>query len=149
VKVDVDTCQVEVLKYVVVHDVGKMINPMVVEGQVRGGVYHGLSYSLKEEFVYDADGQLLSSTFVDYIKLSVTGLPELVMDRIETPSPRSSLGIRGVGEGETLGPLLAIANAVEDVLEPFGVRIRELPITPERLYRLIDEARSRGYVTLA
>jgi len=116
---------------------------------VRGGVYHSLSYSLKEEFVYDADGQLLSSTFVDYIKLSVTELPELVMDRIETPSPRSSLGIRGVGEGETLGPLPAIANAVEDVLEPFGVRIRELPITPERLCRLIDEARSRGYVTLA
>jgi len=137
VKVDVDTCQVRVLRYYVVHDIGRIINPLIVEGQVHGGVYHGLSYALKEGFVYDRDGQLLNPTFADYIKLSITEVPDVVIDHIETPSPRSSLGIKGISEGETLGLLSAIVNAVEDALSPFNVRIRELLLTMDKLCKLI------------
>lgn len=141
VEIDVETGRVFIRKYVVVHDNGKMINPMIVQGQVHGGTVHGIASALLEEFVYDENGQLLTSTFADYLKPTACEVPDIVDDHIETPSPRSVLGIKGIGEGEALGPLAALANAVEDALAPLGVRIGELPLTPERVHRFIKASK--------
>ena len=140
VEVDVESGKVEILNYVIVHDSGKIINPMVVQGQVHGGAVHGIATGLLEEFVYDDDGQLLTSTFMDYLKPTASEVPHIVDDHLATPSPRSILGIKGVGEGEALGPLAALINATEDALSPLKVRIRQAPLTPERVYRLIRAA---------
>lgn len=137
VEVEVETGQVEILRYIIVHDSGRVINPMLAEGQVHGGVLHGIGAALLEEFVYDENGQLLTSTFMDYLKPSSLEAPHVEVEHLETPSPRSVLGIKGIGEGEALGPLGAIGNAVDDALSPFKVKITELPITPERVHRLI------------
>ena len=144
VEVDAESGKVEILNYVIVHDSGKIINPMVVQGQVHGGGVHGIATGLLEEFVYDDDGQLLTSTFMDYIKPTACEVPHIVDDHLETPSPRSILGIKGVGEGEALGPLAALINAAEDALSPLKVRIRQAPMTPERIYRLIKEAEAKN-----
>jgi CO/xanthine dehydrogenase Mo-binding subunit len=143
VEVDAETGKVEILNYFIVHDSGKIINPMVVQGQVHGGAAHGIATGLLEEFVYDDEGQLLTSTFMDYLKPSACEVPHMTDDHLETPSPRSILGIKGVGEGEALGPLAALINATEDALSPLGVRIHQAPLTPERVYRLVQEAKAR------
>lgn len=143
VEVDIESGKVEILNYVIVHDSGKIINPMVVQGQVHGGAVHGIATGLLEEFIYDDDGQLLTSTFADYLKPTACEVPHMVDDHFETPSPRSILGIKGVGEGEALGPLAALINATEDALSPLKVRIRQAPLTPERVYRLIREAQEK------
>jgi CO/xanthine dehydrogenase Mo-binding subunit len=140
VEVDVETGQVKILNYVIVHDCGRIINPLIVQGQIQGNAVHGISVALLEKFVYDADGQLLTSSFVDYLKPTTCEVPDIVDDHIVTPSPRSSIGIKGVGEGESLGPLASIANAVEDAIRPLGedLRIHSLPITPEKVYELVN-----------
>ncbi|MBI3049397.1 MAG: xanthine dehydrogenase family protein molybdopterin-binding subunit [Acidobacteria bacterium] len=140
VEVDIETGQVEILRYIVVHDSGKVINPMLAEAQVHGGALHGIGATLLEEFVYDSNGQLLTSTFMDYLKPTSLEAPHFEVEHLETPSPRSVLGIKGIGEGEALGPLAAIGNAVDDALSPFNVKITELPITPERVHRLIKQS---------
>ena len=143
VEVDAESGKIDILNYVIVHDSGKIINPMVVQGQVHGGSVHGIATGLLEEFIYDDDGQLLTSTFMDYLKPTACEVPHIVDDHLETPSPRSILGIKGVGEGEALGPLAAQLNATEDALSPQKVRIRPAPMTPERIYRLIRDAEAR------
>ena len=119
-----------------------MINPQIVNTQHYGSVVQGIGAALYEEIVYDADGQLLTSTFMDYCLPTVKEVPEIELDHIVTPNPFTPLGAKGAGETGMLGPPPVLCNAVEDALSPLGVRIRETPLTPERVLNLIDKARA-------
>ncbi len=140
VEVDRETFDVRLRRYVVAEDCGVMINPLIVDGQVHGGVAQGVGAALLEEIVYDESGQLVTGTLMDYVTPSASEMPALEVHHLETPSPTSLGGFRGMGEGGTIGAPAAIANAVADALAPLAVEINELPITPERLYRLIRKA---------
>ncbi len=143
VEVDRETGEIKILKYCIVDDHGVVLNPMVVKGQMRGNTIHGVGIALLEDFIYDKNGVLLASTFADYFKPSSVEVPDIDDDSICTPSPRTTLGNKGAGEGDSLGPLASIVNAVEDALKQLGhghVRIRELPLTPERVLKAIDQA---------
>jgi carbon-monoxide dehydrogenase large subunit len=142
VEVDIDTGHVTLLRYVVAHDCGRVINPMIVDGQICGGVAQGIGGGLFEELVYDASGQLLSGSFMDYLLPTCVEVPPIRMIHLEFPSPRNPLGIKGVGEGGAISPPAAIANAVEDALRPFNVCVRQAPLTPERVVRLIQQGRT-------
>jgi 2-furoyl-CoA dehydrogenase large subunit len=137
VEVDLETFEVEVLRYAVVHDCGKEINPLIVDGQVHGATIHGIAAALLEEFVYDDDGQLLTTSFMDYLKPAFTESPDVRTGRLETPSPFTPLGTKGIGEGGAITAPAAIASAVEDALRPYGVRVTGLPITPARLWQVV------------
>jgi carbon-monoxide dehydrogenase large subunit len=139
VEVDIETGRITLLRYVVAHDCGRIINPMIVDGQISGGVAQGIGGGLYEELIYDASGQCLSGSFMDYLLPTCVEIPPLEMIHLEYPSPRNPLGVKGVGEGGAISPPAAIANAVEDALRPFGVCIRETPLTPERVLHLIQE----------
>jgi carbon-monoxide dehydrogenase large subunit len=141
VEVDVGTGHVKLLRYVVSHDCGKVINPIIVEGQVHGGVAQGVGGAMFEEMVYDDQGQLLTGTLMDYLVPTATDLPRIETVHLEYPSPRNPLGAKGLGEGGAISPPAAIANAVEDALAPFGVTIRETPVSPARLLALLDAAK--------
>jgi carbon-monoxide dehydrogenase large subunit len=130
VAVDPETGEVELLRYVVVHDCGREINPMIVDGQVHGGVAQGIGGALYEEVLYDEDGQLLNGTLADYLVPTAQEIPVIDVDRRETPSPLNALGVRGVGEGGAIVPPAAIANAVEDALSRLDVVVRRTPLTP-------------------
>jgi carbon-monoxide dehydrogenase large subunit len=142
VEVDVETGAVQVRKHVFVHDVGRQINPLVVEGQVHGGAAHGVGYALFEEFAYDEDASPRTSGFLDYSIVSAGEVVEPATSDIDTPSPSNPGGFRGAGEGATIPVAAAIAAAVEDALRSRGVDvfITELPITPDRLHKLITQA---------
>jgi carbon-monoxide dehydrogenase large subunit len=129
---------VQLLRYLVAHDCGKVINPLIVEGQVHGGVAQGVGGALFEEMVYDDEGQLLSGTFLDYLVPTAMELPAIETVHLEHPSPRNPLGIKGLGEGGAISPPAAIANAIDDALAPFGVRVRETPASPARVLALLD-----------
>ncbi len=135
VEVNPTTGVVKILKYVVVHDCGRELNPLIVEGMVHGSTVHGIGAALLEEFRYDAQGQLLTSTFMDYLKPTAADVPDIEVHRLEHPSPFTPLGAKGVGEGGAIPGPAAVANAVEDALTPFGAVIRSLPITPEQVWR--------------
>lgn len=137
VEVHRDTGRVEIVRYAVVHDCGTMINPMIVEGQVVGGVAQGLGGALLEELVYDDDGQLLTTSFLDYVMPTASGMPSIALDHLETPAPHIPGGMKGAGEGGAIAPPAAVANAVEDALSPLGVEITETPLTPARIWELI------------
>jgi aerobic carbon-monoxide dehydrogenase large subunit len=136
VEVDVETGWVRVERYLVVHDCGTVINPMVVEGQVHGGVTHGLSDALGERSVYDDDGRLITGTFATYMLPVAEMVPRFEVEHNESPSPFNPEGIKGAGEGGTIGALATIAAAVEDALEPLGVRLTDLPLRYEELCAL-------------
>jgi aerobic carbon-monoxide dehydrogenase large subunit len=138
VQVDVETGEVKILRYAVTHDCGRVINPMIVEGQVRGGVAQGIAGALYEEVVYDENGQLLNGTLADYLVPTAAEVPPVLLDHIETPSPLNPLGIKGVGEGGAVPAAAAIANAVEDALSSFGVVIRRTPLSPAFVRSLIE-----------
>jgi 2-furoyl-CoA dehydrogenase large subunit len=140
VEIDSETFEIKVLRYGVVHDCGRQINPLIVEGQVHGAAAHGIAASLLEEFVYDDNGQLLTTSFMDYLKPTAAEIPSIEGDHLESPSPFNPLGTKGIGEGGAVIAPAAIAGAVEDALEPLGIRITGLPITPTRLW----EVASRG-----
>jgi carbon-monoxide dehydrogenase large subunit len=140
VEVDVGTGLVRLLRYVVAHDCGRVINPLIVEGQVHGGVAQGVGGALFEDLVYDDSGQLLTGTLMDYLVPTATDLPRLETVHLEYPSPRNPLGVKGLGEGGAISPPAAIANAIEDALAPFGVRVRETPVHPARLLALLEDA---------
>src|SRR6266478_151156 len=125
VEVDVGTGHVTLLRYVVAHDCGKVINPLIVEGQVHGGVAQGVGGALYEEMVYDEQGQLLTGSLMDYLIPTAMEVPPLETVHLEFPSPRNPLGMKGLGEGGAISPPAAIANAIEDALEPLGVRLTE------------------------
>jgi carbon-monoxide dehydrogenase large subunit len=140
VEVDVDTGAVRLLRYVVAHDCGRLINPTIVEGQIHGGVAQGVGGGLFEELVFDAQGQLLTGTLMDYLVPTAMELPPIETVHLEFPSPRNPLGIKGIGEGGAISPPAALANAVEDALRPFGVRVTATPLGPARVLALLAAA---------
>jgi carbon-monoxide dehydrogenase large subunit len=141
VEVDPETGAIRVLRYVAVDDCGTVINPMVVEGQVHGGIAHGLGNAFLEEVVYDACGQLVTGTLMDYALPRADHLPRLEVHHVVTPSPLNPLGVKGAGEGGTLPAPAAIANAIADALAPLEIDVTEMPLTPERLWRRIRAGR--------
>jgi carbon-monoxide dehydrogenase large subunit len=140
VEVDRATCAVRVLRHVVVEDCGRVINPLIVEGQAVGGVAQGLGAALLEEVVYGADGQLLTASLMDYLVPTAAEIPPIEVQHLDHASPTTLGGFKGVGEGGTIGAPAAIANAVADALAPWGVRVSELPVSGERLFRLLAGA---------
>jgi len=138
VEVDPGTGGVTILAYVVVHDCGRELNPLIVEGMVHGSTAHGIGAALLEAFRYDAAGQLLTSTFMDYLKPTALDIPDIDVGRLEHPSPFTPLGAKGVGEGGAIPRPAAVANAVEDALSAHGVTVRGLPITPEQIWRWLE-----------
>lgn len=142
VEVDPETGFMQVLRYCVVHDCGTVINPMIVEGQIHGGVAQGLGGVFYEKLAFDQNGQLLTSTFADYLLPTATDVPPIETDQITTPSPLNPLGIKGAGEAGVIPCAALFASALEDALRPLGVRITEMPLSPARLWTLIQEART-------
>lgn len=145
VEVDPETGQVEILKYFVVEDCGRMINPLIVEGQIHGGIAQGIGGALYEELVYDSEGQLLTTTFLDYLLPGIGDIPPIEIEHLETPSPFTINGVKGMGEGGAIAPPAIIAGAVEDALKPFGkVFVNEVPLTPERVRGFVESARANA-----
>jgi carbon-monoxide dehydrogenase large subunit len=143
VDVDIETGMVKIVKYFTVHDCGNMINPQIVDTQQQGSIMQGIGAALYEELRYDEDGRLLSSTFMDYRLPSVEEVPEFHLEHIVTPNPFTPLGAKGAGETGMLGPPPALCNAVEDALSPLGVKVRETPLTPDRILNVIEKARAK------
>jgi len=141
-EVDTETGRVTIRKYVAVDDVGRVINPLIVEGQVHGGIAQGIAQALFEEAVYDDDGNLLTGTFVDYTLPSAADLDDIVTDRTESPAPDHPLGTKGVGEAGAIASTPAVVNAIVDALRPFGVNDIDMPCTPERVWRAVSSGSS-------
>jgi carbon-monoxide dehydrogenase large subunit len=141
VAVDTETGAVEILDYVIVEDGGTLVNPMIVDGQVFGGTAQGVGTALYEEMPFDPQGQPLATTLADYLLPSATEVPSIRIDHIETPSPYTRFGQKGIGEGGAIAPPAAIANAVNDALAPLGVEITESPLTPRRIVEALLRAR--------
>jgi carbon-monoxide dehydrogenase large subunit len=134
VEVDVETGRVSILRYMAVHDCGRAINPLVVEGQLHGGVAGGIGTALSEALLYDDDGQLLTGSLMDYAIPVAADLPAFETRTLAFPSSRNELGIKGVGESAIIAPPAAIANAVEDALAFQGADVLQVPITPARVW---------------
>ncbi len=141
VEVDPETGLITILRYVAVDDCGTVINPMIVEGQVHGGIAHGIGNAFLEEVVYDGAGQLMTGTLMEYALPRAGDVPSLEVHHVVTPSPLNPLGVKGAGEGGTLPAPAAIANAVADALRPLGVEVTEMPLTRERLWRRLRASR--------
>jgi carbon-monoxide dehydrogenase large subunit len=141
-EVDPATGMVSFLKYAAVHDCGRLINPMVVEGQIHGGIAQGIGGAFFERLVFDEEGQPLNASFMDYLIPTAAEIPDLAIDHIETPSPLSPLGVKGAGEAGVIPVAALFASAVEDALSPYGLRIREMPLHPCKLYEMLQEAQS-------
>jgi carbon-monoxide dehydrogenase large subunit len=139
VEIDRETGDIKFLRYVAVDDCGKVINPMLVEGQVHGGIVQSIGQAMFEELVYDDQGQLVTGTLMDYAVPKAAMSPWFELDRTETPSPVNPLGVKGVGEAGTIGATPAIVNAIVDALEPFGVRHVDMPVKPEKIWRIINQ----------
>lgn len=144
VEVDEETGKVDLLRYIVAHDCGRALNPTIVEGQVHGGVVHGIGNALLEEVLYDAEGQPLTGTFMDYLLPTSMDVPRIEMGHQECLSTLNPLGVKGCGEGGVASPPGAIAGAIIDALRPLEINITELPVTPERLVRLIRDAKQEA-----
>lgn len=144
VEVDMDTFEVRYRKYVLVHDCGNMINPLVVEGQVMGGVAQGIGGALYEKLQYDESGQLRNASFMDFLIPYATEVPRLEMHHLETPSPLNPLGVKGVGEAGAIPVPALTASAVSDALAPLGIEITEAPILPDALFRRVVATQSGG-----
>src|SRR6266481_292695 len=144
VEIDEETGAVRVVRHTVVDDVGRMVNPMLVKGQIHGGVVQGLGQGLYEEMTYDpTTGQLLAGSFMDYAMPRADDMPNFDVDSHEVPTAVNPLGAKGVGEAGTVGALPALLNAVNDALAPLGVRHLDMPVTPERVWRAIQDAKAR------
>jgi carbon-monoxide dehydrogenase large subunit len=141
IEVDIETCGMRILRYVVVNDSGRIINPMIAEGQIIGGVAHGVGNALFEWMAYDEQAQPITTTFAEYLLASATELPNVEVKFVEFPSPLNPLGVKGVGESGCVPAAGAIISAIESALSPFGVRIEEYPVTPARLFALLQRAR--------
>jgi carbon-monoxide dehydrogenase large subunit len=144
VEVDTETGEVSIEKYVAVDDCGTVINPMIVEGQVHGGITQGIAEALFEEGVYDDDGNLLTSSMTNYLVPSAAELPTYELDRTVTPSSTNPMGVKGIGEAGTIAAPPAVVNAVIDAVSHLGVTHIEKPVTPERVWRAIRQARGDG-----
>ncbi|HEY0499191.1 MAG TPA: xanthine dehydrogenase family protein molybdopterin-binding subunit [Kutzneria sp.] len=144
VEVDPETGGIEILKYVIGHDCGTVINPLLVDGQVLGGFAHGLGNAMYEEAVYDVEAQPQATSYLDYALVSSAEVPPVELFHIHTPSPLNPLGAKGAGEGGTIPPPAAIANAVEDALRPIGARVTRSPVTPARVVDAILAAEGKA-----
>ncbi|MBA2445235.1 MAG: molybdopterin-dependent oxidoreductase, partial [Nocardioidaceae bacterium] len=144
VEVDTETGAAKIRNYTCVDDVGKVVNPMIVEGQVHGGLAQGIAQALFEEAVYDDSGTLVTGSFVDYLVPSAADLPSYSTDRRETPSTTNPLGVKGVGEAGTIASPPAVANAVMDALAPLGIMHIDMPLTPARVWQAIQDAKGRS-----
>ena len=140
VEVDPETFDINIHKYVVVHDCGRLINPLIVDGQVHGGVAQGIGNAFYEQLVYDENGQLLNASFMDYLLPTSTDVPPMLLSHEETPSPLNPIGVKGVGEAGAIpvGPLFA--QALEDALADTGIEILEIPLNPNRLWELVTKS---------
>ena len=141
VEVDPETGQVQFLKWASVHDAGTILNPMLLEGQVMGSIAHAIGGTLYEEWAYDENGQCLTASFQDYLVPTAMEIPKVDIGHVETPSPLTALGSKGAGESSTMSVPVAIANAIADALAPLGVTINELPLSPNKIWHLIQEAK--------
>ena len=139
VEVDLETLMIAIKKYVVVHDCGRVINPMILEGQIQGGVAQGIGNAFYEQLHFDEHGQLLNASFMDYLVPTADTVPTIETDHVETPSPLNPLGVKGAGEAGAIpvGPLFA--QAIEDALQGLGIEILEIPLSPSRLFSLVHE----------
>jgi len=142
VDVDVETGKTKVVRYVAVDDCGPPINPMLIDGQIHGGVVHGIGQALYEQVSYDEEGQLITGTFVNYALATAAELPSFETDRTVTPSPVNSMGVKGVGEAGTIAASAVVTNAVIDAIRPLGVSYMNMPLTPIRVWEAIQEAQS-------
>ena len=141
VEVDAETGKVKVVRYVAVDDCGPAINPMLIDGQIHGGVVHAIGQALYEQVVYDEEGQLVTGTFVDYALPTAAEIPPIESDRTETPSPVNTLGVKGIGEAGTIAATPAVAAAVLDAVKPLGVTELDMPLTPMRVWQAIQAGR--------
>ena len=143
VEVDPETGVVKLLRYMAVDDCGRVINPLLVDGQIHGGLAQGIAQALYEEAVYDDNGQLVSGSLMDYVVPKADDLVNFELDRTETPSPVNALGVKGIGEAGTIASSAAIVNAVVDALAPLGVKHLDMPLKPERVWQAIQQAQAR------
>jgi 2-furoyl-CoA dehydrogenase large subunit len=137
VAVNPETAEVSILDYVTVHDAGRLLNPKLADGQILGGVAHGLGIALFEEMIYDENGQLMNGSFADYLCPTAGEMPSIGIFHHETPSPLTPLGAKGLGEGNIMSVGAAIANAIADAL---GVEPTVLPLSPSRIWQLLRQA---------
>ena len=140
VEVDPETMMIQILNYIAVHDCGKVINPMILEGQVHGGIAQGIGNSFYEKLAYDDNGQLLSGSFMDYLLPTAMEIPRIEVGHEETPSPWNPLGVKGAGEAGAIPVGALFAQAIEDALEIKGLEILEIPLSPNRLFELVKDA---------
>jgi carbon-monoxide dehydrogenase large subunit len=145
--IDTELGTVELLDYVIVEDGGVLINPMVVDGQVLGGLAQGIGTALYEEMPYDSEGQPLASTLADYLLPGASEVPRVRILHMESPSPYTSFGQKGIGEGGAIAPPAAIVNAINDALAPLGVEITECPVSPRRLREALRRAGAASEAT--
>jgi len=141
VQTDPDTAEIRILRYCVVHDCGPLINPVIVEGQIHGGVAQGVGGALYERMEYDETGQLLNASFMDFLMPYASEVPQIEIDHLETPSPLNPLGLKGAGEAGVIPGAAAIASAIEDAE---GIPIRRMPISPSELFALRASAPGRA-----
>ena len=141
VEVDIETGHVKVTRVVVNHDCGRVINPMVVEGQIVGGVAHGVGNALFEQLLFDENGQPLTTSFAEYLLPMAPDVPNVEVLHTVSPSPLNPIGVKGAGEGGTIAVIAAIISAIENALSPFGARLAEMPISPEKIVRIVQQAR--------
>jgi aerobic carbon-monoxide dehydrogenase large subunit len=144
VEVDTETGATAIRKYVCVDDIGEVVNPLIVEGQVHGGLAQGIAQALYEEALYTEEGQLTSGTFVDYLVPTAADLPSFTTDRTTTPATSNPLGVKGVGEAGTIASTPAVVNAVIDAVRHLGVADIEMPCSPQRVWRAIQNGRAGG-----
>jgi CO/xanthine dehydrogenase Mo-binding subunit len=142
VEVDPETMQIDIKKYVIVHDCGRVINPLILDGQIQGGVAQGIGNAFYEELVYDENGQLLNGSFMDYLLPTALDVPSMEIDHEETPSPLNPLGVKGAGEAGAIpvGPLFA--QALENALAVEGLELLEIPLSPSKLWHKVSAAKA-------
>ena len=141
---DAATGAVKILRYIVAHDCGRLINPLLVDGQIRGGVVHGVGNALHEHMQFDAEAQPMTTNYGDYLLPVATDMPPIEVTHVESPSPLNPLGVKGAGEGGTIPATACVISAIEDALSPLGVTIGEHPVSPQRIVEMIATAKSRG-----
>jgi carbon-monoxide dehydrogenase large subunit len=144
VEVDIESGRVRLERYVIAHDCGVVVNPLLAEAQIVGGAVQGIGGALVESLAYDSEGQLLTGSLMDYALPIASDVPDIEVIHQEIPSPLNPLGVKGLGEGGAISPPVAIANAVCDALSPFGMEINRTPVSPEQIVRAVQAARAAG-----
>jgi carbon-monoxide dehydrogenase large subunit len=141
VEVDAETGAVDLKRYIAVDDCGNIINPMIVDGQIHGGIAQGIAQALYEEVVYDDEtGQMKTGTLTDYLIPTMNEFPKFELGRTITPSPTNELGVKGIGEAGTIASSIAVINAICDALSPLGIKHVDMPASPDRIWKQIQQA---------